>query len=317
MERRTSERLMNLTIALLHARGYLSRDRLRTMVEGYHHLSEDNFSRQFERDKNMLRALGVPIETGTDDPLHADQTGYRISRDDFEMPPITFDRDEIAVLVCAAQVWQQAAMAETTVTALAKLWAGGVEPDVNRFAALRPRISAKEPAWRPLWDAVQARRKVSFEYHGAKRVVQPWTLAWRRGAWYMAGFDETRDAVRLFKLARLRGVVEEVGEPGAFEAPDVPVDELLAGLTTAQPDSTAVIEVRQSRAPWLTRRSTPAAGAEQVGWQRWELPFASGDDVVDDLAMAGADVRVITPPELAHALASHHAALLARLAVTP
>ena len=317
MERRTSERLMNLTIALLHARGYLSRDRLRALVEGYHHLSEDNFSRQFERDKNMLRALGVPIETGTDDRLHADQLGYRISRDDFEMPPITFDRDEIAVLVCAAQVWQQAAMAETTVTALAKLWAGGVEPDVNRFAALRPRISAKEPAWQPLWDAVQARQKVSFEYHGAKRVVQPWTLAWRRGAWYMAGFDETRDAIRLFKLARLRGVVDVVGEAGAFETPDVAVEELLAGLTGAQPDATAVIDVRLSKAPWLTRRSTPVDGAGRVGWQRWELPYVSGDDVVDDLAMAGADVRVVEPPELAATLARHHEALLERLAVAP
>jgi len=314
MERRTSERLMNLTIALLTARGYLLRDQLRGMVEGYHGLNEENFSRQFERDKNTLRALGVPVETGSDEHYHGDQLGYRIRRDDFELPPVAFDQDEVGVLVCAAQVWQQAAVAETTIAALAKLWASGIEPDVDRFAALRPHISAREASWPTLWEAVQARVKVAFDYHDTHRIVHPWVLAWRHGAWYMAGFDETRGARRLFKLARISGVVKPVGPPDAFAAPTTPVDELLAGLSDAQADSSAIIDVRAGKAPWLTRRARleDAPGALE-GWQRWRLPYASGHDTIGDLAAAGADVRVIEPCELATAVAHHHSEFLQRL----
>jgi len=316
MERRTSERLVNLTIALLTARTFTSKDRLRDLVEGYHGLNDENFDRQFERDKDTLRAFGVPIETGTDERYFADEPGYRIRQDDFELPPLSFTPAEVAVLVTAAQVWQQASTAESTTNALTKLWASGVEPDTDRLAALRPHISAKEPAWQGLWNALQARQYVNFTYHGVIRRVAPFVLAYRHGAWYLAGFDDTRGAPRLFKLDRIQGDVAPTGEPGAYELPVTSANELLSGLEEAQPDATALLEVRNGRAPWLTRRAEPVDGdAEQ--WQRWSLPYASGGAVVDDIAMGGADVRVIEPPELADAVAAHHQALLSRLEGTP
>jgi len=312
MERRTSERLVNLTIALLTARTFIAKSRLRDMVEGYRDLNGENFDRQFDRDKESLRALGVPIETGTDDRYFADEPGYRIRRVDFELPPVSFSPAEVAVLVTAAQVWQQVSTADSTTRALTKLWASGVEPDTDRLAALRPHISAKEPAWPPLWDALQARQSVTFTYHGVARQVAPYALAYRRGAWYLAGFDATRGAPRLFKLGRIQGTVVPVGEAGAYELPATSTDELLAGLEEAQPDATALLEVRVGRAPWLTRRAEPAEGS--VGeWQRWRLPYASGGAAVDDIAMGGADVRVVSPAELAEAVASHHRALLTHL----
>lgn len=310
MERRTSERLVNLTIALLTSRRFIGRQQLRDLVEAYRDLNDEAFSRQFERDKDTLRALGVPIETGTDERFFADEPGYRISRADFELPPVEFDPDEVGVLVAAAQAWQQAAMAESTQRALAKLWASGIEPDTERLAALRPHISANETAWQPLWDAVLARQAVSFVYHGLDRTVQPWGLAWRHGAWYLAGFDETRQAPRLFKLARLQSGVQAMGEPGAFDQPDG-LTEQLKGLDAALPDTSAVIDVRPGRAPWLTRRAERIAEGDT--WGRWRLLYASGADVVADLAMAGPDVRVVEPPYLAQAVRAHHAGLLARL----
>ena len=315
MERRTSERLVNLTVAMLTARTFTSKERLRDLVEGYHGLNNENFDRQFERDKDTLRTLGVPIETGTDDRYFADEPGYRIRRDDFELPPLSFDPAEVAVLVTAAQVWQQASMAESTTHALTKVWASGVEPDIDRLGALRPHISAKEPAWQPLWDALQARQYVTFTYHDMIRRVAPFVLAYRHGAWYVAGFDDTRGALRLFKLGRIQGDVCPTGRPGDYELPDTPASELLAGLEEAQPDATALLEVRNGRAPWLTRRGEPVDQGQE--WRRWKLPYASGGAVVDDIAMGGADVRVIEPPELAKAVAAHHRALLARLEVTP
>jgi hypothetical protein len=46
-----SERLMNLTICLLVARNFISKDRIRQAVEAYHDLSDDAFDRMFDRDK--------------------------------------------------------------------------------------------------------------------------------------------------------------------------------------------------------------------------------------------------------------------------
>jgi len=312
MERRTSERLVNLTIALLTARSFIAKSRLRDMVEGYRDLNDENFDRQFDRDKETLRGLGVPIETGTDERYFADEPGYRIKPDDFELPPISFTADEAAVLVAAAQVWQQVSTAESTIRALTKLWASGVEPDTDRLAALRPHINAKEPAWQPLWDALQARQRVTFTYHGVARQVSPYALAYRRGAWYMAGFDDTRDAPRLFKLGRIQGAVTPVGDECAYELPATPTDELLAGLEEAQADATALLDVRAGRAPWLTRRAELADGAAD-GWHRWRLPYASGGAVVDEISMGGADVRVVEPADLADAVASRHRGLLQRL----
>lgn len=309
MERRTSERLVNLTIALLTARRYLSRDQVRDMVEGYRGLADAAFDRQFERDKQTLRDLGVPIEVGSDEVFFDDEPGYRIRRSNFELPSVSFDPEEVAVLVCAAQVWQQASSADSTTAALAKLWACGIEPDTGRLAALRPHISAREPAWHPLWQAVQAREKVRFAYHGQTRVVQPWMLAWRGGAWYLGGYDETRGDRRVFKLARLVGQVVPVSPPQAFEVPDVSSDELFAHVSATLSQSEAIIDVRCGRAPWLTRRSKELPGSTLPGWQRWCVP----DAAVDEVAMAGADARVVEPGDLADEVAAHHAGLLEHL----
>ncbi|MDQ2638443.1 MAG: WYL domain-containing protein, partial [Actinomycetota bacterium] len=59
------ERLMNLVIALLSANTFITAERIRETVYGYsEHASDEAFSRMFERDKNELRVLGIPLETG-------------------------------------------------------------------------------------------------------------------------------------------------------------------------------------------------------------------------------------------------------------
>ena len=45
MSSRKSERLVNLLIALLSTRRYLTRDELRTAIEGYHGSSDSAFER--------------------------------------------------------------------------------------------------------------------------------------------------------------------------------------------------------------------------------------------------------------------------------
>ena len=40
----------------------------------------------FERDKDDLRSLGVPIEVGNIDAYFDDEPGYRIRADEFQLP---------------------------------------------------------------------------------------------------------------------------------------------------------------------------------------------------------------------------------------
>jgi len=333
MSARKSERIMNLTICLLMARRFVERERIRELVEGYHGLSDVAFERTFERDKEELRALGVPIETGSNSSLFPDEVGYRIRRTDFELPPLEFDAAETAALGLASTVWEQARLAEDAVRAVAKLRAAGVDPDASRAAALAPSMGAHEPAFEPLWQALLTRTRVRFRYRDVDREVEPWALTYRRGAWYLVGFDATRGEERLFKVARVQDAPAPVGGPGAYAVPDVDLDARLAGIEPARPTAEALIAIKDAAAPDLRRRATPldadapdlrraaphptprdgarAAAAVPPGYAPHRLPYAEPADVAGELAAYGADVVVLAPPELRAAVVDHLRGVLA------
>src|SRR5947209_8770618 len=88
---RRTERLLNLVICLLHTRSFLTADRIRDLVPGYDETpSEEAFKRAFERDKEDLRDLGIPLETGTNSAFD-EEPGYRIARRDYALPEIVLE----------------------------------------------------------------------------------------------------------------------------------------------------------------------------------------------------------------------------------
>ena len=102
-----SERLLNLVILLLVARNYTTKDQIRALMEPYRESNDEAFDRMFERDKDDLRALGIPLEVGYVDKFFEDEQGYRIKRDAFELPEIDFTADEVAVLGLADQAVEE------------------------------------------------------------------------------------------------------------------------------------------------------------------------------------------------------------------
>jgi proteasome accessory factor B len=321
MAARKSERLMNLTIALLCSRRFLEKEQIRKAVQGYEGLNDESFDRAFERDKEELRSLGVPIETGSNSYLFDDEVGYRILRSDFELPQIEFSPDEAAVLAVAAQVWQNASNAKAAGHALSKLTAAGVSPDRNRLAALQPRINVREKAFEPLWNATLHKQLVSFSYKGATatRNVAPWRLLQRKGAWYLLGFDINKKEERIFKLSRIDSAVKIVSEPNAFELPaNVDLSELAARLENrSAPEKTAVLALRDGRAQQLRRIGFPAPQEHQVpaGYSAWVVPYSGSYFLVGELARNGADALVLEPLELREEVATHLEGLLAALHV--
>src|SRR3954467_12458375 len=108
MAARRTERLLNLVICLLHTRSFLTADRIRELVAGYDEAPTDEaYKRMFERDKEDLRDLGIPLETGTNSAYGA-EPGSRIAGRDYAPPEITLEPDEASDVGLAARMWSTA-----------------------------------------------------------------------------------------------------------------------------------------------------------------------------------------------------------------
>ena len=317
MSARKSERLLNLLIALLVSRGYVDKHRLREVIPDYRDAgSDDAFEKMFERDKDDLRALGVPLETGGFDPLFGDEAGYRVPRQAFELPEIELEADEAAVVGLAARVWQQAGLASATSDALLKLKAAGVDVDRSALDVAHPQVVPDEPAFETFWEAVATRRPVRFGYRpagpdgqAAVRRLHPWGVVSYRSRWYVVGHDLDREEQRLFRLSRLVGTPVLDGPPGSYDVP--PGTDLRAVAARLAPDTpvrTALLLARPEKAVGLRHRAR-VVGAED-GWDRLEVGFGRLDAMVSEVLGHGADVLVEGPEDLRAGVVARLEALL-------
>lgn len=239
------ERLVNLVVALLDTRRPLTREELRQRVGGYSE-DEDNFRRNFERDKDLLRQMGIPVVAEPVDPGTPEgATGYHVPRHLYELPDPGLEDDELMALSLAAStVVLEGAGQGAATTALWKLTASsrgggglGEEPGTEvpsgpaRSLSDRPGAGAPprttpvvdvalDPSVAVLFSAVAEKRRVRFGYNAVPRHVDPYRLSYRQGRWYLSGFDHGREGERLFRVDRIEGPVELEDEPAVFDRPD-------------------------------------------------------------------------------------------------
>ncbi len=309
MSRRKTERLLSLVVCLLSARRYLTATQIRAAVPGYPE-SFDAFKRMFERDKDELRELGIPLETGTNS-VADEEVGYRISRQAYELPDIRLEPDEVAMLGLAARVWRRAELAGAADGALLKLRAAGVDAqDALSQPRIEPRVQTAEPAFGPLWQAVRDRRPVAFGYRapgrGAalRRNLEPWGVAYRRGRWYVVGHDTDRDAERVFRLSRVEGAVSFTGPAGSVTVP--PGTDVRAAVRdwdyeTAAP-RTCLLRVRAGAGHGLRRYAEAITADRFHGWDLVTLSYSDTAWWSEHIASFGADVVVLEPTDLRDAV---------------
>jgi proteasome accessory factor B len=299
-----TERLMGLLIMLLVQRRHVDKRRIREQL--YPDLGDDAFERKFDRDKEELRSLGVPIEVATLDPYFGDEVGYRVRPDAFALPEISLDADEAAVLGLAGKVWEHARLARATTDAVRKLAAQGLEVDAAALDLVQPRIGAEEPAFPAFWEATATRTPLRFTYSRgggppAERHLEPWGVLRFSGRWYAVGFDTDREAERVFRLSRVSGEPRPDGEPGSYRVPPgTDVAAVARSLARPAPAEPAEVLVRERTCHQLRRMAaTVAPGVrgpdDRTAWDRLELPR---DDVAAEVLACGGAAYVVSPAAL-------------------
>ena len=191
---------MNLISALLWTERPLSRNELRKRIPGAYAESDESFRRTFERDKDELRGLGLPISVelipGTDPPLE----GYRIHQSEYEADHPLLDPEEIAALHLASNLIHL--QDDDIDSPFYKM--GGVLRDKTSTLGEIPNERLIDVCL----NALIERSTITFTYKNEKREVNPIRVVFSGSNWYLIAYDKDRLDIRHFRLDRIEGEIE-------------------------------------------------------------------------------------------------------------
>ena len=300
------ERLVNLVVALMATEQGLTKQAILSSVAGYREqgeagASKDALEKMFERDKENLRSLGIPVETIGDYAAPDDlrEARYRIPTAEYELPAdIDFTPAELAVLNLAGGVWSESSMSADARSGLRKIRALGIEVDAP-IIGYSPRINLREASFAPLQRAIEQGRVVEFDYLKAgedaatRRRIEPYALVEYEARWHVYGFDLGAQDVRTFLLSRISSDVTVTKTAFDLARREDAGDRALAGLAEVAARQRALLEVAPGTeaALRLSRRAEPAG-------QGIEVPYVDVHIFADELASYGPEVRVVEPADL-------------------
>jgi proteasome accessory factor B len=308
----SSERLFNLTCALLASRNGLTKQEIFSSVQGYKEefdsrASQDAIERKFDRDKNTLLKSGVNLTTFIPDDLLDDntETRYRIPSESVTWPAdVKFTNRQLALLNLASQMWAKASISSETTRGLVRLRALGETPEDSNLIGIAPKILTKEPSFEPFADAIASGDTVRFSYRKAGtndvelRSVEPWALQRVADHWLLICYDLDRKAVRNFLLQRVVSSVSLVGKRFTKPIQDQLTDAInrLAELNETQK---AVVRVKPNSDAWFhfDVSSSDASKAQDI-----ELHYIDLYLLAEELREYIFDLESIKPQALADAV---------------
>ncbi len=289
------ERILNLLAFLLTVGRPVTADEIRTTIAGYEQATDDAFHRMFERDKDLLRRLGIPLELAPTDGWQVEH-GYVVDPDTYALPDPGLTDDERAALWLAAEVVRLGGQVAAP-DALFKL---GGAPMTSSGEPLAASLTEGSDELGSAFMAVVERRFLLFGYRDKPRKVAPYGLVHRRGHWYLVGAES--DSVKVFRMDKMAKVrVDE--EPDAFERPTgfraadfIPETPWEAGAE----DIVAKVQFDQDMA-WWARRQIGNRGeledAEDGGFVA-SLPVANPEAFIGWLLSFDDSAELLEPPEL-------------------
>lgn len=305
------ERLFSLVLALLATETGLTKSEILSSVQGYrqrfkNHGDNANLERQFERDKDDIRDLGVPIETleSPGDPGNNQMLRYRIPKGAYELPAdVTFSPEETALLNLAAMVWREGSLSGESRRALLKLRSLGVTAD-EPLLGYAPRIRLRDAAFDPLNAAIRKGVRVRFQYlkpgeeRATDRDLIPLALVQYQGRWHLSAQDAAGES----KVFLLRRIIGQITTGKAAEIPEGDhAASALAGLEKVWQSNVA--ELRVEPGSDAATRLANRDGAEVTG-EHATVHFVDVNILADELSGFGPEVLVLSPPALRDAVVS-------------
>lgn len=305
------ERLFSLVLALLATDAGLTKNEILSTVQGYRQRYSSagdnaNLERQFERDKDDIRELGVPLETA-ESPGQAGNNQnlrYRIPRGSYELPrDISFSAEETGLLNLAAMVWREGSISTESRRALLKLRSIGGASD-EPVLGYAPTLRVRDPAFEPLRSALEKHVLVRFSYlkpgqdQSTVRIVEPLALVQYQGRWHLSAEDPATGNRRTFLLRRIVSRVELTSTRVDARSTDETARALqeLDQLWTSRLATVEVQAESDAATRLLKRRDTVATDGVL------RLHFADVAILADELAGYGPEVRVLEPAELRDAV---------------
>jgi predicted DNA-binding transcriptional regulator YafY len=299
------ERLTNLLALLLETSAPLSLHQITSELAGMYPDGASASRGQFERDKKLLREIGVPIETevavGGDE---AGQTRYWIDRDRYELADLDLDDDERRAVQLAV-----AATRSGSAPAQAALWklGAGIAGSATMAAASVPNPPQLTSTLAVLREAIAARSVVEFDYRSVSRVLEPLGLLLRNGFWYLVAIDGEHGERRTFRVDRIQGDLS-VGDAGAFERPRVdlgeafPADPKLIAISESDTASvmTAVVRIDEPQAGLLEQHlgSSVVHRRLEDGSIEFAIEYRNPEAMRAWVLGFGPDAEVVGPDEL-------------------
>jgi len=214
-------RQLSLISYLMAERRPVTALEIRRDVEGYSGMNEDAFARRFYADRSELESLRIQLTVERPTDGAAEQENYSLRPENFHLPPIAFTDEELAALQTALSLLDgEFAYAEPLRLALQQITWGRPSPlraPEQRSVALGITASAggHELSARlaKVETAIFRNKTITFDYYTMERDetgprrVDPYHLLFQGGQFYLLGHSHEREAIRVFRLSRIRGKV--------------------------------------------------------------------------------------------------------------
>ena len=302
MSSEKTERLINLTLGLLASKRYLTKNEIFRTISGYSGTPE-SMERMFERDKDELRSAGIVIEVGGLDPLFEDEQGYLIRSSQIQIQPNDFSKQDLILMVLAANFWLESNFDDSARNALLKI--SSIDSAITAKVGSNNGLMSMQGSnydfeqIRTLIDAISNNRYIKFRYKSIDREVAPIRLENIQGFWYLSGVDD--GSLKKFKVIRFESAITINDEKAAFDK------EFLTKNLKVQQNQ----EVQNQQLQAYIRigkcnnlRKEGIISPKNGEWDKIELPFTDQEQMIRDLLWNGDDVQVIAPNQLKDELLS-------------
>jgi len=301
---RVIERILNLLAFLLTTGRPATAEEIRYTVAGYDQEGDEAFRRTFERDKDLLRRLGIPLRLAPTDAWEVEQ-GYVVRGDEYALPDPGLTDEERAALWLAAQVVRLGGQAPEP-AALFKL---GGAPPAGAGDPVGADLGEASGDLAELFSAVTEARLASFAYRGKARRVLAYGLVHRRGHWYLVGPHAGEGEVRAFRVDRIEGLrvgsrTGAFSRPAGFRAgnavPEVPWE-------AGEGELRVTVRFDAGVAWWARRQLTGAAEVvdEADGSLTASFPVAGVEAFIGWMIGFEDAAEVLGPPEVRQRLVAH------------